>query len=80
MKQVLLLAMIHLLIFHQYSKDKKERLSPQKTGNEIKSNANAKRQNYMLTAFQNANDSLFSWHAAPIVYGSVIYTVPSLHK
>ena len=75
MKQVLLLAMIHLLIFHQYSKDRKERLSPQKTNNVIKSSANAKRQHYILMGVENANDSLYSWQAAPVIYGSVFYSV-----
>lgn len=30
MKQILLLAVIHLLIFHQYKKDKSEALAPKK--------------------------------------------------
>lgn len=35
MKQLLLLAVIHLLIFHQYKKDKSEALAPKKDSRPI---------------------------------------------
>jgi hypothetical protein len=67
MKELLLLAIIHLLIFHQYSKDKKELLSPQKIGNATKAAQPASLHDFLLPGMQLAPDSLlYSWLPLPV--------------
>lgn len=68
MKQLLLLAIIHLLIFHQYSKDKKELLSPQKIVGATKTVQPASLYDFLLRGMQPPADSLlYAWQPAPIL-------------
>jgi hypothetical protein len=73
MKQVLLLAIIHLLIFHQYSKDKKERLSPQQPKKQTDRNVIPVKQKYLMMGVKDYNDSLFYWHSSPALYTYYVY-------
>lgn len=63
MKQILLLAVIHLLIFHQYGKDKNEALAP-KNNKPVKTGVLAGKQDYLFRDIAvSTNDSLLSVHS-----------------
>lgn len=59
MKQFLLLAMIHVLIFHQYKKDKTEVLAPKKSNKPVKTTV-LQAQAHLFSGIKNTTkDSLF---------------------
>jgi hypothetical protein len=75
MKQLLLLAVIHLLIFHQYEKDKGEALAPKKYNKPQKTDVlPVKQQDYVFTDIaNNTNDSLLSLHPESLPSNFVSY-------
>jgi hypothetical protein len=82
MKQLLLLAVIHLLIFHQYKKDKGEALAP-KNNKSLKRDALLRtdvllpvvKPDYLFRSIaNNINDSLLSLHPGTLSSNYVNYT------
>ncbi len=69
MKQLLLLVMIHVLVYHQYRKDKKESLAPKKS-KLIKTTVLPPKEDYLLRGIKiYANDSLLiAWPSTSIGY------------
>ena len=74
MKQLLLLVMIHVLVYHQYRKDKKETLAPKKS-KLIRTVVLPSEEDYMRRGMEiYANDSLLvSWPSKSIGYNYMNY-------
>jgi hypothetical protein len=74
MKQLLLLVMIHVLVYHQYRKDKNETLAPKKS-KLIKTIVLSYEEDYLLRGMEiYAKDSLlFSWQSKSPGYNYVNY-------
>lgn len=80
MKQLLLLAVIHLLIFHQYKKDKSEVLAPRKNNNTVKPDALPGKQEYLFSGVVgNTNDSLLSRRSGSLRPDYISYSSWAMH-
>jgi hypothetical protein len=80
MKQLLLLAVIHLLIYHQYKKDKSEVLAPKKTNNTVRPDVLPGKQEYLFSGVVgNTTDSLHSRRSGPLRPNYVSYSSWVMH-
>lgn len=82
MKQLLLLAVIHLLIFHQYEKDKSEALAPKKDIKPVEAIIQADkgyRFPVRLTKSNETSDSLHnSVQSVPLKPTHAVYFSPAI--
>ncbi len=76
MKQILLLAVVHLLIYHQYQKDKKEEkfFTANKTEVAIKKEQKSNLSNLLQDLEVNKNESLFLFATGPVMYNFTDYS------
>jgi len=76
MKQILLLAAVHLLIYHQYQKDKKEEkfFTYNKTEVAIEKEQKSKLNSLLQDLQVNKNESLFLFATGPVMYNFTDYS------
>ena len=81
MKQLLLIAIIHLLIFHQYRKDKSEALAPKKDSKPVQAIVHTDKDLYLskkIRTNETPDTANISVRSAPLRPIQAVYFLPAI--